>query len=124
VKFPEFIATYILLGWGVLLLLPFDTFSTSIGYHILGSIMPENCWGYLTILSGLALLLGNLIHNYTLRKYSLLLSCLVWSVVFTSLFIANKASTGTIAYLGYALLSEWLFSEVNKQGRLARRFSE
>jgi hypothetical protein len=123
VKFPEFIATYILLGWGFILLLPFQTFESSGAFKVMESIMPENCWGYVTLILGLILLTGNLLNNYTLRKYSLLLSCLVWVVVFSSLFLANKSSTGTIAYLGYALLSKWLFSEVVKQEQLFRRVS-
>jgi hypothetical protein len=97
------------------LLLPFSTFSTSIGYHVLGSIMPERCWGYLTLIIGLVLLIGNLFNNYNFRKHSLLASFFIWVIVFTSLFIANPYTTGSLAYLGYALLSKWLHKEVTKQ---------
>ncbi|WP_145052463.1 hypothetical protein [Paenibacillus xylanexedens] len=106
-----FIASF----WGVLLVLPFNTFATSSAYAPMSNVMPESAWGVLMLfLSGL-LLYGMLSGRFLVRRYALLVATFVWLFIGSMLFFGNPASTGWGAYLNYAILSSWAYMRVGEQ---------
>ena len=93
----------ILLLFGIILLSPYNTFSTSRVYDMMAGIAPEDVWGLVCLLIGggrLAVLLINGLWRRSphLRAAAAVLSCCIWTLVALSLLDAGTFSTGLAAY--------------------------
>lgn len=109
----EFIAGLISLWWGILLLLPFDTFDSARSYNFI-RIIPENAWGIIALLIGAMQITGTLTHDKKLRKTGTLSAAIFWVLVGAALFLGNKLGTGVVAYAGLSLLCRMLHLEIQK----------
>ncbi|WP_426455477.1 hypothetical protein ACP26L_36275 (plasmid) [Paenibacillus sp. S-38] len=101
--------------WGVMLLLPFDTFATSPAYDKMANLASESNWGIFMLLVSLYILLGMLIGHFRMRRIGLLFSTANWLFVSSMLFMGSPSSTGGGCYFIFAVLSSWAYMKVGEQ---------
>lgn len=100
------------LYWGVLLLLPYNTFNTAANsYSGMVALAPESHWGTFALLVGAAQMYGMLIAGDRLRAFFLLVAAGFWYFVFTMFMIINPFTTGG-TYIITAILCSYLFVKV------------
>jgi hypothetical protein len=103
------------LYWGVILILPFDTFSTSFSYDVMHQMAPEIFWGLAMVVVGLVHVLAMIRNDKTIRKIGLLLAAGQWYFIATMILLSNHFSTAWGTYYIVGCLSTWLYAKVGGQ---------
>lgn len=93
--------------WGILLLFPANTFDTSKIYSVMAQVASEEVWGVLTLFSGVFQLISAHIHQCELRRYSTILSLLIWGFIDAAFWLSGSPSTGATTYLVTVLVLIW-----------------
>lgn len=99
----------LMLGWGVQLLMPWDTFRTSVSYQALGHIMPEWAWGGLLAWVGATKIGAYLLDQRRVRLAATLGACMIWTFLAVVFGIANPYGTGIVVYPVLAFTSALIF---------------
>ena len=114
-------STSIAMWWGVVLILPFDTFSTALSYKAMAGIAPEFYWGLLMLIMGLAHLIGITYSLKKIEKASFLIATFVWIFIAAMFTIGSPPNTASGTYALIGLLTGWLYTNVkvgeNTHGR-------
>lgn len=103
-RFMELYVTMQLLLWGIILVLPMDTFSTSITFRVLASVIKEETLGVLMIVLGVlrltALLVNGMIPRFTplVRIGGAFIGCFVWFFISVSFAESGVISTWIAAW--------------------------
>ncbi|MEC0276874.1 hypothetical protein [Peribacillus frigoritolerans] len=111
----EVAMTSLALWWGIILLLPYHTFPTSIAYQAMAGIANETVWGLFMLLIGSAQLLGTIHNNYQLKRVSLLAATGVWFFIASMFGISELFTTATGTYFIIGCLTGWLHMKVGAQ---------
>ena len=108
-RFPEWVATYVLMQAGIVLLRPGDTFTASPGYDVMRHLASEEAWGW-ALLSVSLVRFAALVVNGTFRPFrrispyvrsvTAVMSAFVWDCVALALLLANTMSFGGGVYSG------------------------
>jgi hypothetical protein len=85
--------------WGVLLVLPGNTFSTTPSYDAMAHIMPEWCWGVMMLALSCQGIVGVVTAMQSLRRTAALYGVVSWSLIAWLLVLANPWATGGYVYL-------------------------
>ena len=106
-----------MMSFGVVLLLPNDTFASPL-YRNMAYIAPEEYWGMLCIFISLFQLFSMLHDEKALKITSLIATSFIWSSIGT-MFLIEGIVTGVystgITYLCVAILSLWLSYKIGRQ---------
>lgn len=108
----EIASGVLMLGWGVQLLMPWDTFHTGIGYMVLSQLMPELAWGVLLSWAGFTQIGAYLLNQWRVRLASSLGACMAWAFLAVAFGVSNPYGTGIIVYPFLALVSALVFWRV------------
>ena len=103
------------LAWGLVLLNPTDTFSTSPAFSMMAQIAPEYVWGLL--FSGFGVLQLIIIgrdhkHFKPISGYVQLLGVFIWSMIALFFYIGNPRGTGFVPYITITFLSLFCYWDI------------
>jgi hypothetical protein len=102
------------LYWGLLLLLPYHTFSVS-AYSGMAAVADEIYWGAFALSVGVSQMYGMLFcSNPKVKGFFLLVAAGFWYFVFSMFMIGNPFTTGG-TYIITAILCSYLFVKVGEQ---------
>ena len=99
-------------AWGLMLVLPFTSWGHSILYRPLLRVLPEDGWGWLFLVTGLAHVMATLAERYYGRRWLSFVGLLQWSVIATLFFTGQPTATATVMYGAAALAHAWVFVRV------------
>lgn len=118
------LAAIMAFGWGVVLLLPAQTFSNSVGYSAMAQWASEETWGQICLAIGLVRL-GVLYVNGRWRRCSharmvvAFLSAFVWATITLGLLKSGITSPGLIIYPLFLLMEFHTIYEAGSDARVA-----
>jgi hypothetical protein len=115
-RVTEIILALCALSWGVWLLLPFDTFSSSATFVLLARTAPEWVWGAFMCAGAITTLVGLYRRSCPVRRHGLIAMTIVWMIVWTSFAIGNWRSTAAVTYLWWAILCGYWYLRVQRNG--------
>lgn len=98
-----------MVGWGIQLLLPWETFRSSPGYAILAAIMPESYWGFLLTWVGAMKVGAYLLNQWRARLAATLIAVMIWTFLSVAFGFANPYGTGIVIYPTLAFTSAIVF---------------
>jgi hypothetical protein len=85
--------------WGVWLLSPFwVVFTSSPTFEFLGKILPEDMWGLITLILGLAILISGWQKWKIIEIVLAFVITFTWGLITVTFALSNLASTGTPIY--------------------------
>lgn len=96
-------------GWGLQLLMPWNTFGTGIGYRALAQLMPEWAWGALLVWVGLTKIGSYLVDHYRVRMAATLGATMIWTFLSVAFGVGNPYGTGVVVYPVLAFVSALIF---------------
>ena len=97
------------LGWGVLLLLPYDTFGSSSIYVTMSALAPEELWG-IALLGGGFLQLAAVLHGkISPRKLTAMFATASWAFIAAMFASSSIYSTGVVVYGVMTLFAAWIY---------------
>lgn len=99
----------LMLGWGLQLLMPWDTFRSSIGYQVLAQIMPEGAWGLLLACVGAIKIGAYLLDLWSWRLGATLGAVMIWTFLAVAFGLANPYGTAVVVYPVLAFTSALVF---------------
>ena len=79
--------------WGLWLILPQETFSTSLAYRYMGSIAPELLWGYSMFWLGILEFIGAFFLPQPIKKVIIIQSIFAWVTICLSFSFSSITST-------------------------------
>lgn len=94
--------------WGILLLLPFDTFGAGRSYIVMQQIATEEAWGVFYCIIGLIQSIAMCGNVYYLRFPASLLAVIGWSAASMMVGLANPVGHGLAIYGLLALANGWV----------------
>ena len=103
------------LAWGLVLLNPVDTFSTSPAFSMMAQIAPEYIWGLLFLGLGILQLLViecDKEHVKPISGYVQLLGVFIWSMIALFFYIGNPHGTGFVPYITITFLSLFCYWDI------------
>lgn len=101
---PEVFNSTLSIAWGLWLLMPMDSFHSSIpGLALMGVFAPEPAWGVIILVIGLWQIAAVYVGNRTRRRIGMIISAAMWTFIATFVTLANPHSTGTVVYSMLAL---------------------
>lgn len=103
----EFIVGFAFITFGIILLLPYESYQSSHAYELLSKILSEQEAGLLGISIGALVWLILLFGNIYIRRLSMLLSALIWAMLTTTL-VASSPTTAGVDYV-WALGALWAY---------------
>lgn len=111
IDFVEILMGLLLIGWGVQLLLPWDTFRGSPSFAALVSIWPheEWAWGVVFLVIGMLKVGAYLSGHLLFRVAASLITSSAWAFIAGTFGWANPSGTGVVMYTGVSLASTWVF---------------
>lgn len=86
------------LAWGLHLLLPLDTFHSSVAYLAMHEVAPEWAWGLATAVLGGAQIATSRFGTLRARQRAATISSAVWGFIATAFFVGSPASTAVATY--------------------------
>lgn len=89
----------ILFGWGLWLLMPFDTFSTTDSYKILSELASEYGWGLFMCLTSSAMIVGAARRDEWLIMYGSIVAGVSYLLIWASFAGSNWKTTAVWVYL-------------------------
>lgn len=107
--FVEVASGLMMLGWGIQLLMPWDTFRTGIGYSALAMIAPEPAWGGLLAWCGFTQVGSYLLQHRRVRKASSLGAVMIWTFLSVAFGYGNPHGTAIVVYPFLATLSALVY---------------
>lgn len=85
--------------WGLWILMPHDTFPTSISYNVMASLAPEWVWGLVVMVVGAAQIATTLsTRGWKLRASANFATFVTWVFIATMFIVSNWLSTATVIY--------------------------
>lgn len=95
--------------WGLWLLAPAESFTTSQAFTAMAGIAPEQVWGMVILCVGALRLHALATGNWLARKSIAFLAALFWIFVALMFAMSSIASTGVPVYTLHALASIWVY---------------
>jgi hypothetical protein len=111
----EYVLSHWIIGWGIVLLHPKNTFSTSEAYNVLEKIMGESYWGSFALLLGLIHLVATFNRDINLRIGTLYMVTGFWMLVTLSFAMAEPLSINSMMSIGITILCKWMASQEKKK---------
>ena len=112
-KFSEYVLAFMVAFWGLWLLLPFDTYSSSLVFSLMASLVSENLAGILmAIFGGIWLSLALTGNQFRLRRYIVLIVIFLWSTITVVYIMGSYNSTATVVNSAILLLLTKLYSDI------------
>lgn len=111
----EVAVTSIAIWWGIILVLPFNTFGISDSYEAMEALAPESFWGVFMIGMGFSHLLSMTYNLSRLKRFTLLIATGVWIFIASMFAIGNPMNTATGTYAIIGVLTGWLYTKVGEQ---------
>ena len=102
--------------FGSVLLMPWDTFGSALGYRAMAQLAPEWAWGAYFALLGLTQLHSVIADWYRLRRWTLFLLTLSWFFVAFMLAWASLYTNGPYTYAVIACSSAWAYWRLALRG--------
>lgn len=93
--------------WGIVLLMPQQTYTSSTVYVILSKVASENVLGIVMLAIGILQLIIVHISKQDQRRTIVVVSLLVWSFVDATFWLSGSSSTGAAAHLVTVLMLVW-----------------
>ncbi len=106
--------TSLLFWWAIVLLLPYDTFGSSEGYHSMASIASEETWGFAILAIAIINLIGLAKGHQKIRMIGLLLAMGLWVFVAMMFALSNVIVVTTGTYIIVAALNGYVFVKVGE----------
>lgn len=94
----EAVLGFLALGWGFHLLLPLDTFHSSVAYLAMHEVAPEWMWGVATAVLGATQVAISRFGTFRGRQRAATISSAVWGFIATAFFMGSPASTAVATY--------------------------
>lgn len=99
----------LMVGWGVQLLMPWETFITGAGYRVLALFAPEWVWGVFLIWVGVTKIGAYLLNHWRVRCIATLGACMIWTFFSVTFGLGNPYGTGIVVYPVLAFTSALIF---------------
>jgi hypothetical protein len=109
VDLVEIYSGLLMLGWGIQLLLPWDTFTTAQSYQAMAVLFTEESWGVLLGTVGLLQLGAYIFNTIKLRLVASVAACMIWSFIGALFGISNIQGVGWIVYVFLAMVCALVF---------------
>lgn len=106
----------LMLGWGVQLILPWETFASAPGYRVLAQVMPEVAWGVLLIWVGVTKIGAYLLDQRRVRMMATIGAMMIWTFLSVAFGWANPYGTGIVVYPTLAFTSAVIFWRLYTNG--------
>lgn len=97
---------------GLWLLLPVETFPTSVTFSTLADWPGEIATGLILLCVGLIRAYALYGHRLRLRRDIAIVGMIMWSYIDLSFWLSNPISTAPITYLVFVILSAWVLSSL------------
>lgn len=111
----EVATTSIAIWWGIILILPYDTFSEAVAYGAMSTLAPEFVWALVLLLIGFLQLYGIVRDHYSFKRFTLLFATGVWIFIATMFALGSPFNTATGTYVIIGCLTGWLYTKVGEQ---------
>jgi hypothetical protein len=96
--------------WGIVFILPANTFETSQSFTAMAETMPEVAWGILFLTIGLkSILVGRSTYWRSISALSMFVLWLFMAIMFMR---SNPIATGPFTSMLYALLAYWQYARI------------
>lgn len=112
-EFCEVLSGVVALGWGIVLLMPWSTFSTSPSFNAM-AYAPEWLWGFLLLWIGLTQLGALLLDHRRPRRWSALGATFIWVFLSVGFFVSNPYGTGVVVYPALAASAGWAYLRIGR----------
>lgn len=93
--------------WGIVLLIPVDSFAVSYSFSHLQSLASENAWAMVYGGIGVFQLLALILVNYQMRLVAAVCAASLWIMTAVSIFINAPASTTVGVYFALSMGCVW-----------------
>lgn len=113
-KAVEVSLTSLAFWWAFILLLPYDTFTTSTSYSAMNSLASEEIWGAGILVIATINLVGLAKSHKRIRMIGLLLAMALWIFVATMFAVSNLLTTATGTYVIIACINAYLYVKVGE----------
>lgn len=113
IRIGEKFLLFAALWWAFIMLLPLDTFGSSVGYDTMEKVASETVWGLFFFALATGHFVGLLTGHKKLIKANCMISVVVWLFVATMLVMSNPLSTGTGMYFLVAYVAASVYSRID-----------
>jgi hypothetical protein len=117
----EFTLSFQCVAWGIWLILPLDTFSSSQVYSIISRILPEWVWGIIFLTAGILQIYSVHQYHWAFRRLMATVVLFLWVIVDVSLWVSRSSSAASITYLVFALSAMWCVVAISVRGKVNHR---
>lgn len=117
----EIVLAGLALGFGVWLLLPFDTFGTSATFGTLAELATEAVWGLAMATLGALWYFGILVKWKMLRQLTAGLCMVAWAFISMAFWDSNLSSTASITYPIFSLACMIAYAIIGLNGHERNR---
>lgn len=103
------------LFWGIVLMVPTNTFDGSSAYNSMEQLAPESVWSGLMVIVAMFHFFGMLKDDKMVRKVGLILAAGQWYFISSMMALDASASTEWGVYFIIGVLATWLYGKVGGQ---------
>jgi hypothetical protein len=103
--FFELFNSVLITGWGLWLLLPFETFSSTNAFAVLDVFIAEELFGLIPLIIGVYIIYTLIAMRIKRRRYGLLAASAFWIFISIIIAISNISFVGVVVYAVIALFS-------------------
>lgn len=119
----EFVIGCFAAGWGLFLLLPFNTFASApTAFRAMEQTAAEWAWGAVLLSVGLLKLIGLYTGRLTLRRLGGVLVTGLWGFITVMVVRSNPLSTGIVVYGLLTIFSGWTVWRMGLEWKAVHRF--
>lgn len=115
-EFAEVISGLIALGWAVILLMPWHTFTSARSFDVMAAIAPEWVWGLLFGWVGITQVGALLLDHHRPRLWSSLGASMAWVFVACVLGYANPYGLALVVYIPLSAGAAWSYWRLMRTG--------
>lgn len=94
----EFVTSAYCILWGIWLLLPWDSFSTSEVFRLMANLAPEWVWGIFVLSSGIFHLTAVISNNLKTSLIASLITLFTFTILFVLTAFSNYKATAVVTY--------------------------
>lgn len=111
----EVATTSLAIWWGIILLLPFNTFVISSSYSAMAGLATETAWGIIMLAQGVIQLTSMVFRFKKIKQFSYLVATFLWFFIAAMFAVGELSNTATGTYAIIGCLTGWLYLKVGDQ---------
>lgn len=115
-EFSELLSGLVLIGWSIVLLMPWNTFESAHSFDAMAALLPESMWGLLLGWVGVTQVGALALSQYRVRLVSSLIACCTWVFIGIVIGWSNPQGLWIAIYPQLAASAAWSFWRLAREG--------